>query len=114
MIIIDLVLGGLVIFGVILWVRWDDARIWRASLTYYRLTLPPNLATSDVTNWLNHVVATTHATGLAAIHLPQAWGLEISADEHGISHTLVVPVKMVGALMAGLRATLPAVRIEEV
>lgn len=111
---VDLFLGGLVILGLVLWVRWDDARIWRASLTYYRLTLPPNLATSDVTNWLGHVVATTHATGLAAIHLPQALGLEVSADEHGISHTLVVPAKMVGAVMGGLRATLPAVRIEEV
>ena len=114
MAVIDVVLGGLVIFGVIMWARWDDARTWHATLKSYRLTLPPGLAVADVTNWLTHVVATTHATGLAAMHLPQALGLEVSADENGITHTLLVPEKMVGAVMAGLRATLPAARIEEV
>lgn len=108
MALIDLVLGGLVIFGVVMWARWDDARTWHATLKSYRLTLPPGLTVADVTNWLTHVVATTHAAGIAAMHLPQALGLEVSADENGITHTLLVPEKMVGAVMAGLRATLPA------
>jgi hypothetical protein len=111
---VDLLLGGLVIFALILWVRWDDARSWRASLTAYRLTLPTGLTAPDVAAWLTHVVATTHASGLAAIHLPQALGLEVSADEHGITHTLIVPRAITGAVMAGLRASLPAMRIEEV
>lgn len=111
---VDLLLGGVVIFALIMWVRWDDDRVWRGSLTSYRLTLPPKLALADVTNWLTHVVATTHATGLTAIHLPQAIGLEVSSDEHGITHTLLVPEKITGSVMAGLRATLPAMRIEEV
>jgi hypothetical protein len=109
---IDLLLGGLVIFGLIVWVRWDDARAWHSSLVCYRLTLPPGLTVADVTNWLTHVVATTHTSGLA-IHLPSALGLEVSADEHGIAHTLLVPGPLTGTVMAGLRATLPAVRIEE-
>jgi hypothetical protein len=111
-IILDLFLGGLVVFGLVLWVRWDDAREWRASLVAYRLTLPSGLSAADVTNWLMHVVATTHATGLG-VHLPPALGLEVSADEHGITHTLLIPKKITGSVMAGLRATLPAVRIEE-
>jgi hypothetical protein len=114
MIVLDLLVGGLVIFALILLMRWDDARIWRASLVSYRLTLPPNLALDSVTNWLSHVVATTHATGLAAIHLPHAIGLEVSADVNGITHTLVVPEKISGSVMAGLRACLPSVRVEEV
>jgi hypothetical protein len=112
MIILDLFLGGAVVFGLLMWVRWDDARGWHSSLASYRLTLPPGLSAADVTNWLTHVVATTHATGLG-IHLPPALGLEVSADEHGITHTLLVPKGVLGAVMAGLRATLPVVRIEE-
>jgi hypothetical protein len=112
MVILDLVLGGLVVFGLLMWVRVDDAREWHDSLSCYRLTLPPGLAPSDVANWLTHVVATTHATGLG-IHLPPVLGFEVSADEHGITHTLVVPENITGAVMAGLRATLPVVRFEE-
>ena len=110
---IALVLGGLVVFGLILWVRWNDARTWRASLVAYRLIFPPGLTTSAVADWLTHVVATTHNSGFA-LHLPPALGLEVSASSSGISHTLLVPKRLTGSVLAGLRATLPAVRIEEV
>jgi len=106
-------LGALAIFGLVMWVRWDDARVWRASLVAYRLTFPPSLTATEVMNWLIHVVASTHTTGLG-IRLPSALGLELAADEQGITHTLLVPKSLTGSVLAGLRATLPAVRIEEV
>jgi len=111
--ILSLLLGGVSIMGLVVLVRLDDARTWHASLVAYRLTLPPGLTASDVAAWLTHVVATTHATGLG-LHLPQALGLEVSADEHGITHMLLVPKKTTGSVMAGLRAMLPSVRVEEV
>ena len=113
MAVVDLIMGGLVVLGLILWVRWDDARAWRASLVAYRLTFPPGLTVSTVTDWLTHVVATTHTSGFT-IHLPPALGLEVSADSSGISHTLLVPKRLTGSVLAGLRAVMPAVRVEEV
>jgi len=111
---VDLLLGGAVIFTLIMGVRWVDARVWRQSLSCYRLTLPPGLTAADVAGWLTHVVATTHVAPLAALRLAPALGLEVSADANGITHTLLVPENMAGSVMAGLRATMPAVRIEEI
>jgi hypothetical protein len=105
-------LGGLAILGLVMLVRWLDAWAWRASLTAYQLTLPPALTAADVAAWLAHVVATTHATGLG-LRLPPAIGLEVSATSGGIVHTLLVPKSLTGTVLAGLRATLPAARIEE-
>lgn len=107
-----ILLGGFVVLGLVVFVRWDDARAWRASLVTYRLTLPHTLTTADVTAWLGHVVATTHATGLG-VHAPSAVGLEVTADSGGIAHTLIVPKNLTGSVQSGLRATLPAARIEE-
>ena len=62
--------------------------------------------------WLAHVVATTHAERFG-IHIPPAIGLEVTADAHGITHTLLVPKTLTGTVLAGLRAALPAARLEE-
>lgn len=107
-----ILLGGLAVLGLVVFVRWDDARSWRASLVTYRLILPQTLTATDVAAWLAHVVATTHATGFA-VHVPPALGLEVTADANGITHTLIVPKNLTGSVLAGLRATLPAARIEE-
>jgi hypothetical protein len=94
-------------------VRAYDARAWRDSLTAYRLTLPQALTAADVAGWLAHVVATTHATRFA-VRTPPAVGLEVIAGPNGIAHTLLVPESLTGTVLAGLRATLPGARIEEV
>jgi hypothetical protein len=107
-----ILLAGLVVFGAVIYLRWGDSRVWRASLVTYRLTLPPTLTAADVAAWLAHVVATTHATGLA-VRTPPALGLEVTADSGGITHTLLVPKSQTGSVLAGLRATLPAARIEQ-
>ena len=111
-VILALFLGGCATMGLVVFVRWLDARTWRASLTSYQLTLPSALAVADVSAWLGHVVATTHATGLG-LRTPSPLGLEVTADAQGITHTLIVPENLTGSVLAGLRATLPAARIEE-
>ena len=98
-----ILLGGLAVLGLVVFVRWDDARAWRVSLTTYRLILPQSLTTADVAAWLAHVVATTHASGLA-VHVPPALGLEVTADSNGITHTLIVPKNLTGSVLAGLSA----------
>lgn len=107
-----ILLAGLVVLGGVVLIRWGDARAWRASLVTYKLTLPQTLTTADVAAWLAHVVATTHATRLA-VRTPPALALEVTADSRGITHTLIVPKNLTGSVLAGLRATLPAARIEE-
>ena len=106
--------GGLAVLALVVLVRWDDARTWHASLTAYRLTLPQGLTAADVANWLTHVVATTHATRLLAVRTPPPLGLEVTADARGITHTLLVPSVLTGSVIAGLRATMPAARVEEI
>lgn len=112
MAILALLLGGLAIMGLVVLVRWRDEQAWRAALITYRLTLPNGLTVADVAAWLGHIVATTHATGFT-VRTPPALGLEVTADACGIAHTLLVPKSLTGSVLAGLRATLPAVRIEE-
>jgi hypothetical protein len=107
-----ILLGGLAVLSAVVLVRWNDSCAWRASLIAYRLTLPQTLTTADVAAWLAHIVATTHASGLA-VRTPPALGLEVTADSGGIIHTLIVPKVLTGSVLAGLRATLPAARIEE-
>ena len=108
-----LLLGGLAVMGLLVLVRAYDARAWRDSLATYRLTLPQTLTASDVAGWLAHVVATTHAVGFA-LRTPPALGLEVIAGPGGITHTLLVPEDLTGSVLAGLRATLPGARIEEI
>jgi len=110
--VLSIFLGGLAVLGLVALVRLSDERAWHASLTAYRLVLPGTLTTADVAAWLGHVVATTHANGWG-VQLPPALGLEVSADARGITHTLLVPKRLTGSVLAGLRATLPAARIEE-
>ncbi len=107
-----LLLGGGIVIGLIMFARFGNAKTWRDSLTAYRLTLPHTLTVSDVTSWLTHVVATTHANR-PGFHLPMTLGLEVTADERSITHILLVPAKLSGSVLAGLRATLPAARIDE-
>src|SRR5713226_2299650 len=91
-------LAGLAVLGAVVFIRWDDSRVWRASLATYRLTLPQTLTTADVAAWLAHVVATTHATRLA-VHTPPALGLEVTASSSGITHTLIVPKTLTGSVL---------------
>jgi hypothetical protein len=70
------------------------------------------LAVDDVAGWLATVAAATHAPRGSLVH-PPAVGLEVSGSSEGIEHVLLVPKALHGAILSGLRAALPGVRLEE-
>jgi hypothetical protein len=107
-----LLLAGLTLLGVVLLARWFDGRQWAASLTAYQMTLPRGLSAEDVAAFLAQVSASTHAPRFNLM-TPPPLGLELHADRSGIRHVLLVPSAMRGAVLAGLRAALPGVRLEE-
>lgn len=108
--LVVMVLGGLSLFAFILGARWLEARAWRGSLVAYRLSLPLGLSADDVAAWLGHVAAATHAPRVQLIG-PPATALEVVATSRGVDHVLVVPRPMSGAVLSGLRAAMPGVRV---
>lgn len=105
-------IAGLLLAGVIPLVRIFERRRWLRSLQAYRLIAPRKLTPSEVANWLAQVSAYTTPPRWSLL---PAWPIviEIDADRHGISHTLLVPRAHQTAVLAALRASLPGVRIEE-
>jgi hypothetical protein len=108
-----LALGGLVILGLVIGARWLDGYSWRRSLVAFRLGLPLGLSHDDVAAWLAQVVASTHVPRLGFVTPPPV-ALEVTATTAGISHMLLVPSGMQGAVLSALRAALPGVRLEAV
>jgi hypothetical protein len=103
---------GLAAVGLITVARWRAALVWRASLVAYQLGLPREVGTDDVAAWLSHVASGTHAPRLG-VSTPHPVVLEVIATTAGIRHVLLVPLGMSGSVLPGLRAALPAVRLEE-
>jgi hypothetical protein len=110
--ILILATGTAAAVALIATVRCREAQAWRASLVCYRLGLPRDVAPDDVTAWLSHVVAATHAPGLGLTHASPV-ALEVTATAGGIGHVLLVAPDMQGAVLSGLRAALPSIRLEE-
>ena len=106
------VLGGLVLFGVILGSRWLEARHWRRSLVAFRLGLPSNLTVETVAEWLATIRAMVHAPRLALLTSPPV-ALEITGSADGIEHVALVPERLRAAFLSGLQAALPGTRAEE-
>lgn len=106
-----LLVGGLTVLGSVVWARWLDGQKWSRSLVAYRLGLPVGLTADEVAAWLGHVVSSTHAPRFGLLTPPPV-ALEVSADASGIRHTLLVTPGMAGAVLSGLRAAAPGVRVE--
>jgi TraM recognition site of TraD and TraG len=111
MLIAALLAAGLFLFAVVLLVRAWEADTWARTLIRYRLSLPRDLAASDVAGWLAQVGSQTIPPRFSLL---QAWpvALEIEATSKGITHTVLVPKGREVALLASLRAALPQVRVE--
>ena len=107
-----LLASGLIVFGLVLFARFMEAKDWRASLLAYRLSLPTGLKADDVAAWLANVAAGSHAPRFGLTQPPPV-ALEVIATSAGITHALYVPKSMDGAVLSGLRAALPGVRLEE-
>jgi hypothetical protein len=113
MLSIFLLLGiGLLLLAVIVAARLVDAALWRSSLRAYTFRPPSTLRVEDVTRWLASVSATTHATGWSLLPLPPVC-VEIIGTVRGIEFRLLVSRRNELAVLSGLRATMPGVRLEE-
>ena len=102
MAILSIALGGLVILGVILGWRELDARSWRRSLVAMTVRFPRGLTAGQVSAWL----ATLGSMRVVV-------GIEVVATGDAMSHYLLVPKARQADLVAGTRAVLPGVRLEE-
>jgi hypothetical protein len=103
---------GLVLFGLVLGLRFHDAQVWRRSLVALRLHPPAGLSADNVAAWLGSLSALTHASPWWLTPHPPVV-IEISATAQGIAHYLLVPESMRSALLGSVRAHLPGARIEE-
>jgi Type IV secretion-system coupling protein DNA-binding domain len=106
-----LAVGGLLTLALVIGSRWLDGYQWRRSLVAFRLGLPLGLSADDVAAWLAHIAASTHAVRFGFVTPPPV-ALEVTATAGGIAHTLLVPSGMQGAVLSGLRAALPGMRLE--
>jgi Helicase HerA, central domain/Type IV secretion-system coupling protein DNA-binding domain len=108
-----LLLGGLVVFALILVARAAEADAWRRSLIAYRLRLPASLTVDEVSTWLTGIAASTHPPRWSLLPLPPV-AVEIVATAQGLMHYVLVTNRAEEKLLAGLRSALPGVRLEAV
>jgi Type IV secretion-system coupling protein DNA-binding domain len=106
------ILASLMVAGLVIAARALDAAAWARSLKSYRLTPPSGLSVDDVAAWLGRIAASTHASRFGLLPMPPV-ALSVVATPGGIAHELAVPTSLESAVLSGLRATLPGVRIEE-
>lgn len=104
--------AGMVLFGVVIAARLVEADSWRRSLKAYHVTFPTGLKVEDVGVWLGRIAASTHAIRFGLLPLPPVV-LTVIATSSGIRHELRIPASLDSAVLAGLRAALPGVRIDE-
>lgn len=100
--LICLVLGGNLLLAVVLGARHLEARSWRRSLVAMSVQFPRGLSPDQVGGWLAMLGTLRTVVALEAVATPEA-----------ISHFLVLPRSVRGDVLAGTRAVLPALRLED-
>jgi hypothetical protein len=102
MAVASIALGGAVILGVVVGWRWLEARSWRRSLVALALRFPRGLKPEQVSAWLAMLGSMRVVVGI------ETW-----ATRETIAHYVVVPQKRQADLVAGTRAVLPGLRLED-
>jgi hypothetical protein len=100
--VVIVVSGGAAIFGLVIGWRWLDARAWRRSLSALALQFPRGLKADGVSAWLAMLGS-----------LREVLALEVVATPDTVSHYLLVPKARKADLLAGTRAVLPGLRLED-
>ncbi len=100
--VLTVLLGGAVILSVVIGWRWLDARAWRRSLVAMSLRFPRGLKPDDLAAWLG-VIGSLRAVV----------ALEVVATRQAVSHYLLVPQARQADVLAGVRAVLPGLRLED-
>lgn len=100
--ILSIVLGGLMILGLVVGKRWLEAVSWQRSLVALALRFPRGLKPEQVSAWLAMLGSTRAVVSIETV-----------ATKDRIAHYLVIPKKRQADVMAGSRAILPGLRMEE-
>jgi hypothetical protein len=108
-----LLLAGSTLLGVVLLTRWIDSQNWPSSLVAFQLHIPGTVTTADVGRWLGRVQVITSSPAWYLLS-NQPVALEIRATAGEITHTLLIPDRLRGSILASLHAALPTVRVTEV
>ena len=103
---------GLVLFVLVYTASIFEMCQWRRSLVAFRLYLPRNLTVDAATRWLATIAAATHPRQSSLFLLPPVV-LEVQASHQGIAHYVLVSPSLRSALLTGIQATLPGMRLEE-
>lgn len=106
--LIGAVLGLVLVAGL----RCADGLIWRESLIAFRLRMPRGMDPATAGAWLATVAASTRSPARSLLPYPPMV-IEVMATKSGVSYYVLVPRKSRGTFLAGLRAALPGVRVEE-
>lgn len=101
-ILLSIATGGLGLIGVVVGWRWYEARAWRQSLVALGIQFPRGLKADQVSAWLAMLGS-----------LRTAVALEVVATDRVISHYLLVPEARRSEVLAGTRAVLPGLRLED-
>jgi type IV secretion system coupling TraD/TrwB family protein len=111
--LVALAVGGLALAGVVVALRWADARHLAASHCTYALRFPRDLDPARVVRFVAGVAGLMPPWWQRLIATP-AVVLETRATDQGIAHFLIVPESLEPVVISHLRAALPGVRLTEV
>ena len=100
--VLSIVLGGTAILGVVMGWRRLEARAWQRSLVALSVQFPRGLKADQVSAWLGLV---------GTLRVPVT--LEIRATRETVTHYVLAPKARQAGLLAGTRALLPGLRLDD-
>ncbi|MDN3263298.1 TraM recognition domain-containing protein [Streptomyces sp. CSDS2] len=103
LVILALVSGA--IFLGLMFMRDDDS-----GRVPYRLTLPPDLAAAQIVEWIRRLSGTIYTGPRRLVGVPSIV-FEVWADEHGITHRLLVPKEQERFIVPQLRTYVPGITV---
>lgn len=104
--------AGLFAAGVVLFARHAEAASWRRRLTAYRLTLPRDVTVDQLSAVFTSVAAVTQRPNWSLLPLPPVV-IETVTSPQGIAHVLLIAKNTSAAVLSGLQANLPGLRMSE-
>lgn len=109
---LSIIVASLAAAGVIIAARAHEARIWRQRLRAFKLVLPRDTTTDQLSQLFGGIAAITHRANWSALPLPPV-AIETVATSRGIEHHLLVSRTNQAAVLSAVRTALPGLRLTE-